>query len=882
MPSIKLDHPYAPNSALDRELQLPDLDSFEFGQLPELESLDQSTVSLDTPPREDEEDLWKIALKLGPANKDIKFFSWEVFEGPGHVDPPTSYITESGPEILDAALANDDRKIAAGRIVKGNIIFHSLWNLGLGRSSILFSWDAKRRTFVPALQDERAPGLSLSAAKSLVNYFIVTGNTFLYLQSFVERTFASVTSIPARVALATSIQTILSTFEAHLGKHSNAIRSFIQLQHLFNKPREVLIHVARIVDTVKSAKTNEQLSSILHHRVLELEEGNEALRRLSIEILCQVSKPSIQLLSEWIGIQKEQDTVPIADRGSFVVVVDDVESQAPPEYAYNADAMPSFVMPEDGHTIFETGNSLRFLTLHHPEHPLAAFEKFGIRPPKLEWKTNWQDIETLSARAKVFENDLRKAVLEFGNGESIKTGQLQPPQADTTLEEFPNLFTSEGDPAKYLEDSVKLFDQAPDQTLNATPDELQTLITHILLHSSATEPAQSFSPPISLTSTLSFRPLLNAQAKLVNATTMRLFFRSHQLRLHLSLQRQYHLLGDGVFSSRLSSALFDPERETAERKKGTMRSGVHMGLQLGSRSTWPPASSELRLALMGVLNESYYSSALYLSTTEKGNESEDLLNRNDRDELPGQLNFAIRHLTEPEMEKIMDPDSLYALDFLRLQYIPPSPLNLVISSTALEKYDYVFKFLLRLLRILFVVSHLPRFYPDAESRYFRMEAHHFVTALSMYIFQTGIAEHWEVFESYITTVESRLTEEDAAGELGTRVTSGLESLRSAHEQCLDGIMFSLLLRRRQKKVMTLLEEVFNNILLFAKMQNEGSEIKESVKELYAKLRGKIKVFISVCRGLTGKKGYGNGRGTGEENTIERLCLLLEMNGYYSR
>src|SRR6266700_2517773 len=114
-----------------------------------------------------------------------------------------------------------------------------------------------------------------------------------------------------------------------------------------------------------------------------------------------------------------------------------------------------------------------------------------------------------------------------------------------------------------------------------------------------------------------FKRLLNAQAHLVNATTLRLFLRSHQLRTHISLQRQYHLLGDGVFVSSLSSALFSPELETAERRKGTVRSGVHMGLKLGSRTAWPPASSELRLALMGVLSESYYSSRLYFSTVTK-------------------------------------------------------------------------------------------------------------------------------------------------------------------------------------------------------------------------------------------------------------------------
>lgn len=99
-------------------------------------------------------------------------------------------------------------------------------------------------------------------------------------------------------------------------------------------------------------------------------------------------------------------------------------------------------------------------------------------------------------------------------------------------------------------------------------------------------------------------------------------------------------------------------------------------------------------------------------------------------------------------------------------------------------------------------------------------------------------------------------------------------------------MFSLLLRRRQRKVVALVDEIFEFVLAFAKLQRAAAkqEIEETergraVEELYAKLRGKIRVFLSVCRGLTGKKGYGR-KGTTEENSIERLVVAMEMNGYF--
>lgn len=876
--SARFDNPYAPKTTLLDEIQLVDLDNFHLGVLPELESFEHSSLSADTPLVEDEDDIWQIALEAGPWNKDVKFFTWETFENSGHIENRTSFLTEAGPNTFDAALAKDEDKIPPGRPIQQQAFLDCLWNLGLGRSSILFSFDRKSKSFVSTINDGRSSGLSLASSQSITRQFILTGGTFLYLRSFVERTYASPASISAKVALASAVSSVLSAFEDHLGTHSNTVCSLLQLQHLFDKPRQILIHIARLVDALKHTRSNEHLSSLLHHHVLELEGGDETLLCISTAILCQVAKPSLDLISEWIGIQREGESVPLAKRGSFIAIEDAPDDQVSPEYLYKSEMMARFITPEDGDVIFETGNSLRFLKSHHPDHPLASLDKFGIIPPELEWKFEWKAIDSLATKAKAYEDSLRSALLSFSQGIVSMAKDHTPIKPGLN----PNLDVYEDpDFAKYIEETVELFDRRPQFTHDRLPTELDLILTDVLTGNTPNGAFNStFAPPLAITSSLSFRPLLATQAKFVNATTLRLFLRSHHLRLHLSLQRQYHLLNDGVFSSRLASALFDPDRESAERQKGTMRSGVDMGLQVGSRTTWPPASSELRLALMGVLSESYHSSALYASMGNK------VRQKKDPDELPGQLAFSIRQLTEADMEKVMDPNSLYALDFLRLQYVPPAPLNLVITSSALEKYDFIFKFLLRLSRIIFVVSHLPRTYSFTTASQFRLEAHHFVNALSAYIFQTGIAAHWEIFESYLSTLETRLDEEDIAGELGTRVTSGLDSIKTAHEQCLDSIMFSLLLRRRQKKVYALLEEIFECILLFATMQRAGGDPhiaiskQEGISGLYAKLKGKIRVFISVCRGLTGKRGYGKGRGTGEENTLERLGVLLEMNGYY--
>lgn len=882
VPSIKFDHPYASKHDLDRELRLPDLETFEFGPLPELDSLDESTISAETPQLEPEDDIWEAAVQLGPVNKDVLFYTWEAFEKPSHAENYSSYITEYGAEAFDAALANDNSKIRAGRVIKGTVLLQSLWNLGLGRSSQLFQFDAKSKTFKSLIQDGRPSGISLRAIQSVITQFIHTGNTFLFLRSFSERTFTSVASIPAKVALATVVSNVLSSLEDNLGRHTTSITSLIQLQHRFAKPREILLFVARLVDAVKNAKNNEQLASILHHRLLELEEGDPCLRNLASEILVQVSRPSLELLSEWIGIRREECTPFIWERNSFVVTGEATADLKTIEYVYKSEMMPTFISVEDGTTIFETGNSLRFLKAQHPEHPLARMDLSVLHPPSMEWGFEWQDIETITMKAKAYQERLQQILLEFSTGASVTTEAMDTSSmivSTTTSQVLPQ------DLEAYFEDSVRAFEALPTHSLHDASNGTRFLLEEMLQKSRDrdADKLDTFPPPHSLVADLSFHPLITAQARLINAATLRLFFRSHQLGLHLSVQRQYHMFGDGVFSSLLATSLFDPERESAERHKGKMRSGVHMGLQLGSRATWPPASSELRLALRGVLSESYYTSALYHSTIQKEQPSptSSLLPGREQGDLPGQLNFAIRPLSEAEQEKVMDPDALPALDFLCLQYVPPPPLNLVITSTALEKYDTIFKFLLRLLRMIFVVSHLPRHYNDPESHHFRIEAYHFVTVLNGYVFQSGIAEHWNDFESFVANIESRLNEEDAAAEIGARVSEGIASLRDAHEKCLDSIMFSLLLRKRQRKIILLVDEIFDCILLFAKIQKSEATIEESTSDLYKSLKGKIRVFLSVCKGLTGKKGYGKGKGITEEDLMERFIVAMEMNPYFA-
>ena len=575
-----------------------------------------------------------------------------------------------------------------------------------------------------------------------------------------------------------------------------------------------------------------------------------------------------------------------------------------PDYLLDYDKVPAFVAPEDARAIFEAGKSLRFLRDHHADHPLARQHIIeSANPPLLQWSFSWQDIMQVEAKALQYEKDLVGAIQKYSDHPSAVKLAIHERTSNELDFDFEFLGKPEEDMQAHVLASIDLFNSIP--ATNTLPDPLTQGLGKYLTSRSLSDDSESiFAPPISLVPVLSFNPIIAAQARVINGTCMRIFFNSHNLREHLTLQRSFHLLGNGVFSSRLAHALFDPDLETAERHRGVARSGGIMGLRLGGRDNWPPAGSELRLALMGILTESY-------SSTQTLNKSYTRSNQ-EQASLPGDLSFAVRDMTEAEIEKCMNPDSVEALDFLRLTYKPPPPLEAVITPIILFKYDQLFKLLLRLIRTLYVVNALFRDGSDREfyergnettTQRFRIEAHHFISSLAGYFFDTGIEATWRIFDRKLDQIEQRISTDDDNITLGQN--EGIDKLRDYHERVLDRIMFALFLRKRQAPVLNLLEEIFTIILKFAKhsraralgLKKQIGEDDE-IKEVYSKFRKKIGVFITVCKGLSDKKGYGEKKGSdnrktdqeslfdgddlAEENTVSQLLTRLEMSNYYSR
>ncbi|GKT50184.1 spindle pole body component alp6 [Colletotrichum spaethianum] len=780
--------------------------------------------------------------------------------------------------------------------------------LALGRESVFFSWQDEAEAFKPALPQIRISAYSGKTIQEVQRSCLKCGNTYRRLRKFVDTTYLK-NPTPCRVALASAVDKALLVVQSSIALHHQHPRSILQVQSLVVHISTILRQFESLVSNIRRGHLDEDVFVIVFQQAQSAEYAEIHLRDMMREVLRRVSKPWIELVEEWIGTRREVG-VPLGKhevgrQKGFIKVesetyIDDFGDEVDEvDYRLDKQRIPSF-MPEDVvKSLFEVGRNLRFIRSTHPKHPLAQDHVVSSsRPPVLEWLFDWDSIVQLEGRVHSYERALREAVSVYVTEESTEIETPAWPMGGSATYQLQLFGLNELQLQNKLAESIYDFAQP---IADSTSDDPLGIIIRERLSDVTTEAANAgtdFTPHWSLLPVLSFGSIIAAQSRVVGRESLKLLFTSHNLRDHLKLQKSFHLLGNGFFCSRLSHALFDPDLETAERQAGVARQGGVMGLRLSGRDTWPPASSELRLALMGVLTESY-----------EGPIQEGLKPRDgEKNELPGDLSFGVRSLSSEEIDKCMDQDGLEALDFLRLSYKPPAALGAIITPIILVQYDRIFKLLLRALRMQYTINRLFRDVTARESGWhdvedvsvrFCFEARHFVSSLNSYIFDTGIEMPWQNFEGLLDKVESDLKSEDQERFSGSVLSP--DRLREHHSQVLDRIMLALLLRKRQQPVLKLLDDIFRVILNFAKysrLQSDGrrsrSQDDTTARSLYKTFKRNVEVFVTVCKGLSEKGDYGTKNDTMgqtgnsrrvdslEDNPIAQLLLKLDMSGYYSK
>ncbi|KAL9004248.1 MAG: hypothetical protein Q9188_002938 [Gyalolechia gomerana] len=873
---------------------------FSYGPLEGIEPLEELSSSLsefgeNARPDDLLEDLWSAQDILKPRKPQVESKSWERFHDKSFKEPRNVYISEAGPRVFDAAMEfgagqniNDTSEHKPATILPTAVVLSSLIQLALGRESTLFRYEEKEKTFQSVIENVRVSGFTSQSFDSVTTALIKRGSQIRQAKTFAETVQKSKRTTVSLVALASGIQIIVSALEANLGTPLASTHTLLQLQALLLESTVFLEWLSEIVKKAGKLTANDKLLSMLFDSMQYLEFSAPRFQPIVNQLLAHVSRPWLDSCEDSLGLRANETSSTVSVRNDVGQVKErrsELRAEAGAEVRNSSfPRMLSFIGSDNAEALLDMEQSLNLLRIHEPEHPLARSQS-SFQPPSLQWQFSWQDIEEIQAKAQKFEADVLGTLKEYNT-----LGTFSPLQTQYAEQSVPVDGYSETD--AFSTDPIFQPDTPLPSLMNPCESALSTTVSQIL-NKTHPVPHPLSAPPTSLLPSLSFQPILSAQSRLLSHSTLRLLFHTHFLRIHLRLLHSYPLFANGPFLVRLSHALFDPSLPSATYQKGLIRSGT-AGLQLGARETaWPPASSELRIALMGILTESYHGSAEVNRMRER-----------DQGELPGDLSFAIRNdMSDAELERCTNKDGLEALDFLKIHYRPPKPLDVVITDAVLEKYEKVSRLLLRGARVGFVVRKLVRnewrsqrerarhgFVPR-----FRTEANHFVTTVFGY-FGNSIEELWTAFEKRLNGIEKSTR----CYEVGRQV-EGVHRLRALHEEVLDRILAACLLRKRQELVMQLLEEILGLVLEFAGVARDGGDSAlgygavdgkgvNRVEKLYEAFRKKVRVFVTVCKGLQEQKSIvgrgdifdGEKRGEERGNGIGRLVLLLEMNGWYMR
>ena len=831
------------------DFHIPELghsNGYDEQQLDEIES---AAVSSITAPEDQSVDLladvWTLDLTLNGAKPIPRLHTWEAFEK-RHVTNADSiaYVSEAGPSTFDATARRLEKRAVNSSVLPQDVHLRALCNLALGRSSLFFRWDAGKKSFNRTLPDVPASGYSIASSDSLILRMIDFGSNFRILDDYgrspasYKRTCTAITSLKGCI-----VKTV-DSIEQHITRSIPQIRSILQLQCVTEQSHQLLEILRMFVHSVSGLSSDEEVISELSRQVHQIVAFQARLARILQILLARVSAPWLERLCVDLGLSEDRFHQRPVESESYESSGAEASSASLEQDNLVASALPDFVENDDRILMLECKQSLKALLRHLPENSPTL-------PQSLLVQAMISDPEDQST-------PLRNAshLLMTDTPESLAWSDTE-----TQLDYLSTLDSRMSQP---LTSAEQHNDRLQAEIAVAINDDIGQV------GDTALEDTVDYNPIERL------RPLIREHARLINDTLLHHLFWTCRLQHNLDLQHQYHLFGNGDFAARLWTALFSPEAQSAERKRGNIPTGETMGLRLGTSDGqhWPPASSELRLTLAGVLTETYHPET-----------PNDKTPKADIKELPGGLSFSIRELPDAEIEKVLDSGSLYALDFLRLQYIPPPGLEAVITPSSMQAYDAIFRQMLRMIRVLYVSetikkrSRLKERLDSASFRRFSIEAHHFTSTIMSHVMHIGIQTPWRAFIASVAEVQAALM----AGEECTakRPALGLDGLRRLHEQCLESIRTRLFLRRKHEKIRNAIEEAFTAILgCAATIEKDDVDACETI---YAEFEERIAELLGVLRTAVNRPGKIRADMEIAEKDTEGMSLLLERlnwNGFY--
>ena len=795
-------------------------------------------------------DVWTLELTLNGVQEPPRLRTWEAFD---RKDVPSverlCYVSEAGPNVFDATAQRLESRPTDAGVLPQDVLLRALCNLSLGRSSLFFNWDEEKRSFVRSLVEVPISGFSMASTDSFTRLMLRHGTRFRFLEEYSRSRSSYKRTCTAITALKGYTTEVLNAVEEHTANRLVQLRSMIQLQDVIGRSHQLIETLETLVTSVDGLSTDEDVISAVSIQVNEIVATQSCVAKTLQILLARISSPWLERLCADLGLSDDRSY-----GGDVEPVLTNSQNSEHHEDSFVADdtgvdALPDFVDRDDKVLIVECKRSLKALRQHLPVYELSlplstALSELHLGrmdqdsptaadtsiPPEKSTNLAWSDAEEQRDYLRTLDNRMSEPLIAF---------QQQSDRCHQGLDRVMNEYNEEAPPGDLL------------GGLGSNPIER-------------------------------LRPVIRSHARYVDNIVLRHLFYTCRLRHHLDLQRQYHLFGNGDFVARLKTALFSSETQTAQRNGGTIPTGQTMGLRLSSRDEqrWPPASSELRLTLAGVLTETYHEDFAATGTMRVGAK-----------ELPGGLSFSIRELPDAEIERVLDSNSIYALDFLRLQYRAPPALEAVITPSCLQAYDAVFRHVLRLIRVLDVTTQLIQRLKSSASgsnadrliaTRSATEVHHFISILISHIMDIGVEAPWSLFMHRVDEVKKQLGSEENDDVINNgQATAGLEELRRHHEQCLESIGTRCFLQRKQEKVRSNIEYILSATLKCAASieQNDPS----AFSTLHNEFQQNVKELMKLLRATLSKSGRGKPHMGTAENDAENVSLLLarlDCNGFY--
>lgn len=803
-------------------------------------------------------DVWNLDHASFEAPKISNLCTWEAFDGKSVANAQhTAFVSEAGQAAFDALNGTTNKE----GVLPQDYTLRALCSLAHGRSSTLFHWNEEIKSFATVLPGVSTSGTSHMCAQSLTNNLIEMGTSIVRLREFGSSTYSSRNVCSAMIAMQNSIVSVLEAIDEVMCRELRVVRSLLQLQQRIVQPQQLLAMLGLLVESVRDCNTDESIISALSDCIHSLVQTNEEYSAVLQAFLARVSVPWLERLSVNLGLRRTNSAVL-----GMSNTTQDADEFTREDHAFLDDI--------DIDLVRETKIAVTLLRELSPNHPLLGSFSSGA-DSSLESLTNPDSsLEHTKELAQRYE---ARIVRQMKDG--IMTEQNAPANV-AAKPEMDDHRPDERSQEIYINDLTGLMSQTIGERHQQVPDELRNLAILALQEDPFSRQGHglALSTSVNKTPLERVRPFVRTQNRLINGVLLRQLLRDHHLRQQLETQKQFQLLGSGDFVSRLSTALFSLDVQSAERRRGVIPTGEIMGLRLGSSSEqrWPPASSELRLTLAGVLEESQ---GLKIAASES------------RGDHTSALSFAIRELPEEEIDRVLDVHSVHALDFLRLQYVPASPLDAIFTPNIIQQYDAVFRFLLKLLRQIHVVKSLPRrkagSHGDATNEkliQFSNESHHFVSVLMAHSMELGINAPWRVLMTSIGQLEQALQDEDSAGEIGTKAMVGIQGLKQMHEACLDRIRSRLLLKRKQVKLRTAIEAVFTATLQCAAVVTASDKMDRSAfEEQYRHFRQACAQLCDMLQQAVDKPPKAMTAAESEDaDTIRVLLTNLNWNDFYLR